>query len=274
MDLILVVILTLLVAPLVLLTDGALRIAVGLLFILFFPGYTLMAALFPKKGHLDAFEHIALSFALSIAVVALIGLGLNYTPWGIRPNPILICITLFILIASSIALYRRRRLPEEERFEPHLRIKFPNWGGQSKLDRALLGVLIILIIAGIGATAYAVATTELEERFTEFYVVGPGGMLEDYPRELALGEEGTITLVIVNHEHQATDYSIEVNIDGEKVNQIGPVSLAHGEKWEEPVSFAPSKVGEDQKVEFLLYKDDESQPYQKLHLWLDVKEAG
>jgi len=38
------------------------------------------AALFPGKDDLDGIERIALSFGLSIAVVPLMGLALNYTP--------------------------------------------------------------------------------------------------------------------------------------------------------------------------------------------------
>lgn len=141
------------------------------------------------------------------------------------------------------------------------------------MDKALLGALLISIIASIGAVAYAVATPRVGESFTEFYIVGPGGMAGDYPQELALGEEGTIIVGIVNHEHQATAYSIEVRIDGEQVQEIGPINLAHEGKWEEPVTFVPSKAGEDLKVDFLLYRDDESEPYRELNLRLDVKDA-
>ena len=273
MELILIMALTLIMVLLAVLTTGLLRIVFGLLFILFFPGYTLMAALFPKNDRLDAIERVALSFGLSIAVVSLIALILNYTPWGIRLGPILIGTAVFIFIASGIALYRRLLLPEGMLFDIHPFIKLPRWGGWSKMDKALLGVLLISMMAGIGATAYAVAIPRVGESFTEFYIVGPGGIAGDYPRELALGEEGTIIVGIVNHEHQATAYSIEVRIDGEQVQEIGPISLAHEEKWEEPVTFVPSKAGEDLKVEFLLYKDDESEPYRELDFRLDVKEA-
>lgn len=272
MDLVLVIILTLLLAPLALFASGPLRIVLALACILFFPGYALMAALYPRKGQLDTVERIALSFGLSIAIVPLIGLILNYTPWGIRLEPILTCTALFILIASSIALYRRRRIPEEQRFEPRLRIKLPNWRGQSKLEKALQAVLVISILAGIGAISYAATTPRVEERFTEFYVVGPGGIAEDYPRELAIGEEGTVTLGIVNHEGESTDYLIEIRIDGEKVGEIG-ISVLHEGKREKLLSFTPTRAGEDQKLEFVLYREDESEPSQRLYLWLDVKGA-
>ena len=74
--------------------SSVLRIILGLPFILFLPGYTLTAALFPRRTDLGSIERVALSFGLSIAVVPLIGLILNYTPWGIRlpsllPSPFL-----------------------------------------------------------------------------------------------------------------------------------------------------------------------------------------
>jgi len=58
--------------------SNVLRIILGLPFMLFFPGYTLIAALFPKRNALDSIERVALSFGLSIAVVSLVGLILNY----------------------------------------------------------------------------------------------------------------------------------------------------------------------------------------------------
>ena len=87
MELLFIVVLSLLLVPLALLTSGALRIVLGLAFVLFFPGYTLIAALFPGKDALDSIERLALSFGLSIAVVPLIGLILNLYPLGHSPLP-------------------------------------------------------------------------------------------------------------------------------------------------------------------------------------------
>lgn len=68
--------------------DNLLRKALGLAFVLFFPGYVFITALFPEKKELDNLERLALSLGLSIAIVPLIGLLLNYTPWGIRLIPL------------------------------------------------------------------------------------------------------------------------------------------------------------------------------------------
>ncbi len=83
---------------------------------LFLPGYSLIATLFPRKDDLDAIERIALSFGLSIAITPLLGLALNYTPFGIRLSPILIVLSVFTVSLTIIAYARRSMIPGEDRF--------------------------------------------------------------------------------------------------------------------------------------------------------------
>jgi len=83
------------------------RWILGSLFILFLPGYALIEALFPKRGSLDVVERLALSTGLSIAITPLIGLLLNYTPWGIRLDSIAISLITFVLTVSLLATYRK-----------------------------------------------------------------------------------------------------------------------------------------------------------------------
>jgi len=245
--------------------SNILRIILGLPFLLFFPGYTLMAALFARKGDLGGIERVALGFGLSIAVTILIGLILNYTPWGLSLYPILLTLTFFIVANSAVAYYRRRRLAAEERFALSLQMALPRWAGLSNLDKALSIVLVVSVLAAIGVLAYVVTAPKVGERFTEFYVLG------DYPEELALGEEATVTLGITNHEGEETSYYIEVRIDGVNNGEVGPLILADEENWEQEVSFVPDEAGDNKMVEFLLYKDGESEPHRTLHLFIDVK---
>ena len=69
--------------------SNILRIILGLPLVLFFPGYTLMAALFPRRGRIGNIERLALGFGLSLAIVPIMGLILNFTEWGIRLDSIL-----------------------------------------------------------------------------------------------------------------------------------------------------------------------------------------
>ena len=268
-DLAAIIALTLLLIPLAIYTEGAVRIILGLPFVLFFPGYTLIAALFPKKDAIGGIERLALSFGLSIAVVPLIGLILNYT-WEISLYPILTSISVFIVVMCAVTWFRRRQLPAEQRYEPNITFKKPEWEGKSRLDRSLSVILAISIIAAIGTLIYVVASPKVGEQFTEFYILGPGGTAQDYPQELTLGEEAELTIGIINHESVNTSYQVVIQIDGEQIEETSTVTLADEQKWEGNISFAPTKTGDEQKVEFLLYRNNESESYLSTHLWLNV----
>jgi uncharacterized membrane protein len=83
------------------------RYMLGSLFVLFLPGYALIEALYPKEEDLSPLERLALSIGLSLALVPLVGLILNYTPWGIRLDPILIALTILTLTLLAFSAYRK-----------------------------------------------------------------------------------------------------------------------------------------------------------------------
>jgi len=257
------------------LPSNVLRIILGLPFILFFPGYTLVAALFPKKADLGGIERIALSLGLSIAVVPLVGLVLNYTPWGIELYPILVSITMVILATSGVAWYRRHRSSEEERFSISFNINPSQWTTMRGWDKVLSIILVASILGAVGTIAYVIVTPKTGEKFTEFYVLGLDGEAANYPNELTVGEEGQVILGIVNHEHEDNiTYRVEILVDGKDNGTTGPLALDHDEKWENEVGFVLQGVGDNQKVEFILYKNGEEEPYSSLHLWIDVKNTS
>ena len=92
------------------------RWVLGSVFVLFVPGYVAVEALFPRGRELDGIERLALSVGLSLALVPLVGLLLNYTPWGIRLDPIMISLTILTVGLAIVAFARRFRL-SVERFE-------------------------------------------------------------------------------------------------------------------------------------------------------------
>jgi uncharacterized membrane protein len=249
-----------------------LRIILGIPFLLFVPGYTLLAALFTKKKEMGGIERLALSLGLSVAVVSLIGFILNYTPWGIRLEPILYSVASFILITSLIAWLRRRRLAMQELFGVELDLRWPGWG-EGVWSRVLAITLVVAILGGLGILGYAIATPKVEETFTEFYILGQEGKAANYPTELEVGEEGRVIVGIVNHEGKEVSYRFEVIIGGKKNIEVVPIVLDDEQKWEGEVGFVPEVAGKDQKVDFLLYRDDEVEPcLEPLHLWVDVRE--
>ena len=83
------------------------RYITGSLFVLYLPGAALIELLYPRRGDLTQLERVALSIGLSLAIVPLIGLILNYTPWGIRLDPIITSLTLLTIILALGAVYRK-----------------------------------------------------------------------------------------------------------------------------------------------------------------------
>jgi uncharacterized membrane protein len=82
------------------------RVISGGVFVLFIPGYALVQLLFPKK-EMDMVERIAFSIGLSLAVVPLVGFLLNYSPWGIRLDPIVASISALSMVLALASVYRR-----------------------------------------------------------------------------------------------------------------------------------------------------------------------
>jgi hypothetical protein len=85
------------------------RYVLGGVFILFLPGFMLISALYPRSGELDGLERLALSIGLSLAIVPLDGLMLNYTPWGITLAPIMVSLAVFSETLASGAMVRKYR---------------------------------------------------------------------------------------------------------------------------------------------------------------------
>jgi uncharacterized membrane protein len=83
-----------------------LRYVFGSVLVLFLPGYALIEALYPK-GELDALIRFALSIGLSLALVPLTGLALNYTPWGIRLLPTVLSLAGLTVALLVVSLSRK-----------------------------------------------------------------------------------------------------------------------------------------------------------------------
>jgi len=89
------------------------RIALGFVFIFCLPGYSLVRALFlralPLKTSsevLDDLERIVLSVGGSLCLVPLVGLALNYTPWGITLSSTVFSLFVLTLLLATIAVTR------------------------------------------------------------------------------------------------------------------------------------------------------------------------
>lgn len=285
------------------LNDSFLRVLFALPMILFIPGYTLIAALFPGKEDIDGIERLALSFGLSIAVVPLTGLVLNYTPWGIRLNPIVISLVIFSAAMILVAQFRRSLLPPEERFFVPFRAMVAGVRtelfapGQSRLDRALSIILVIAIVAAVATTIYVIVVPKEGEKFSEFYILGQGGKAADYPTRFPAGSAQSVIIGIGNHEYRNITYTVEtilLNQSYDTVTNTSVISaylpldsfsatLPHNETREFPYNFTVTDPKYN-RLQFLLFNetvplanvtgsDRVNASYRDLHLWITVRPA-
>jgi len=293
-DLVLCLIWSALLIPIVIFNiEEPIRIILGVPFILFIPGYVLVFALFPFKrpgGGVTVVERIGLSLGMSVAIVPLFGLGLNFSPWGIRLEPMLLVLSLFIFGVGLVALYRWFATAPEERFCVSFDVSFPSFENrfdkivtitfENRFDKRVTIILGVLIIIAVTLTIYVIVVPKIGEKFTEFYVLGMNGTADQYPQNLSVGENASVILGITNHEYRTINYTIVVWLVNETTSFNAPgnnnetvvnhmwfvdeitVSLNHTPvnletleepQWEYNYSFSLLQRGSSFKLEFLLF---------------------
>jgi len=295
-----------------------LRSALAVPFVLFLPGYALVAALFPEARErsseadegrgassqaagsgLTHVERAALSFGVSIAVVPLVGLVLNVTPFGIRLAPVLLAVAGLTLAATLLAAYRRLRLPASDRF----RVPYRQWGRsvvgvfaghESNADRVLSVLTVLALLLAVTSAGYAVAVPKQAGAFTELYLVteqDDGELIaDDYPTEFVRGESESLVVGVGNYEHRSVEYSLIVELqevtvgnDSTRIHDRDEVvrrqlTLSDEETRENRVTVTPELTGERLRLSFMLFKSDPpSNPtaddaYREAHLWISVAE--
>ena len=251
----------------------------------------------PDRSGIDGIERVALSFGLSIAVVPLIGLVLNFTPWGIRLVPVVTAVAAFTLGCVAVAARRRWALPPDER----LAVPYREWlaAAESELfepddrtDAALNVLLAVSVLLAVGSVGYAVAVPPQGEQFSEFYLLTetPEGELvaDGYPETMAVNETAELIVGIGNNEYESTEYHVvvqlqEVEMEGNESTVVERTELdrfeatvGHNATHHERHTLRPTRAGEELRVQYLLYRGDvpddptRENAYRDLHLWIDV----
>jgi uncharacterized membrane protein len=256
------------------------RSVLGVVMVLFVPGYALMAAVFPGKMDIDSAERAALAFGLSVIVSPLIALALNYTPWGIRLVPLVTCLTLFTLACLLAANKRRHDLPEQERFSVDFAGIYRQFKGEAfadgktRLDKAFTIVIIASMLLSASIVVYAIAAPKQGEKFTELYILNSSGKVGQYPTVFSLGDSKPVIVGVINHEYRNVTYDLVIALnDSISVTNLHAEqwTLGDSQKWEKPIELKPDRAGTNMTMEFLLYIDGNMvAPYRECRLRVDV----
>jgi len=261
-----------------------LRILLALPLLLFLPGYLFMAVMFPKKGELSAIERFTLSIGLSIAITVFDGFGLNYTPWGFRPNSIVFSLTIIMGVFLFIAYLLRWRFKEVSyefcyddivSFYRTIRSKEAETGPEydPALEKMLIKTMIIAILIVSAMFIYA-KVTQVPEKFTALYILGENGKAENYPAEVSVGVPSTILVGVENYEYEKVNYTLAVTLGGKTIKEQ-EIMLDHNEKWLDNVTFIPELTksiafagANRSKLEFQLQKSGSL--YRSVHLLVNT----
>ncbi|MBX0288389.1 DUF1616 domain-containing protein [Haloarcula salinisoli] len=308
--------------------ESLVRAVLGLVFVLFVPGYVLVSALFPEAGRprsldqstgeptptgllrsgreriagrIDGPERLALSVALSIAVVAVLVIGTALTPLPYAVVPTTLLLSAATVTGTAVAARRRLQVPEHSRFSVPVR----EWvadgtgfitGPGSRNVTVLNVALAVAVLFAVGTLGFAVLAPQGGEQFTSFYALtetDDGELVADgYPTEFAAGEQQSVVLAIDNHEGESAAYTVVVQLqrvqptanetetDVVERAQLDRLRTRVGanESWRDSYQIQPTMSGENLRVAFLLYRGSApSNPtaenaYRELHLWVTVAE--
>ncbi len=279
-------------------TDSTIRVVLGLVFVLFAPGYAVVSLLVPATdletgSRVTVTERVVLSIGLSVIVVPLVGIVLSYTRWGLQPAAVLGAVGVLTLLLLLLAGIRRYRVAPSRRYGRtgagvvgrfHDLIVVPRNRRETVLNAVIVAGLVVAVL-GVGL---ALATTDSGERYTEFYLLSEdpetGELVADeLPTELTVGESAELHVGIGNNEQTGMEYTVVTQlqrVDGSVTDRTEldrfELTLEDGETREQPHVIEPTMEGE-LRVAYLLYVDDppeeptEDDAYRSVHFWIDVE---
>jgi uncharacterized membrane protein len=302
---------------------SVLRAFLALPFLFFLPGYAVVAALFPRRSGGDEraeaqnrglggrsraagrsirwTERAALSLGVSLALVPVLGVVLAFANVELATLSMVIGVDLIVAAGAAVALSRRLRLPEPERFRVPYRslgddLLAPFAGTRSLRHRLLSALLIVLVVSSLAGFGYGLAAKPSAERYTGLSLVTQTDSGEfvagGYPTNLTRGENASVVVGIENHEGSTVSYTVVPvlqRIDGSggsftvrEQTRLGSirVTLEPNETAYRRHTFSPTMVGEDLRLAYILYKGDPPRNptvdsgYRFVHVWVTVEPRG
>lgn len=140
------------------------------------------------------------------------------------------------------------------------------------LARHALGVLLV---AGVIAMVYVAATpSQSGTAYAEFYLLNEDGVAADYPTNVTVGENATVTVGVGNRRPAAARYAVVVTLDDRRLARYALTVPPDGTR-ERRVTFAVDDPGE-YTLRAHLYRGEAvgGEPIQHLRLFVRVRPAA
>lgn len=291
---------------------GPARVLVAAPLLGFFPGYALVAVLFPARGVADAdpvptrwvrgptwIERLSLSIGTSLVVLVLTAIVLSAlaVPFGVvQLTTAVVAVTV---AGSLLGLVRRHRLPADDRLVVPVSTVVADLRAGTvdarPLDAALNVALAVAVVVAASSLAFGLAAPDRGEAYTEVALLTEDDdrlVASNYTAAVERGDAANVTLTVENNEGEPTDYTAVVVLErldasgGDAVvlerEELDRVSLsaADGETARQQLSVRPTMLGDDLRLNVFVYEGDapatataDSAPHH-LYLWLDVEQPG
>lgn len=261
---------------------------------LFLPGYALVAVLFPAAERtsrqprttggdpaaphrpsgnvrgIDWLERLGLSFAISLAIVPLVGIALPFTQWGLTTEPIAASLVIITVVFAQVGVVRRLRTPKPERF---IGSPLESLSQLRRDESAIATASSIVLVLAVGLAAGALLVGFLAPLstggFTELALYGEdddgelvAGGIDD---EIEAGDSVTATVSIDNQEGEETDYSVVIQeqvLEDDSVEERTDLeeletTLDDGTTGTDELTVTPTAdEGETVRMSVLLYSDE------------------
>ena len=287
---------------------SSIRLLVALPLILFLPGYAFVSVLFPaaaqaarqtgnserdRPSGIDTVERLSLSLPLSLALISMIAIIVAPTDWGLSTAAVGISIVGFTVLCSQLAVVRRLRLSEGERYTPTFNGAVTRVLGTPEDGMMATASSLVLAVAIIGAAlalTVGLVAPPATGGFTEFGIYTQEDdelVAGEYPDRIEPGEIAPIVISIENHEGQLEHYTVVVqeerfDPEGEPLErnelQRMEANVSDGGQVSPERHIIPTVEEETVRVSFLLYKGEppaaptQDNADQHLYLWMTVTE--
>jgi uncharacterized membrane protein len=223
-----------------------LRVLIGAPLLFFLPGYAITAAAF-ARGHIERSHFLVFSVGLSLAVLALGALILNYLPGGVRAGWWAVLLFLVVLGACRGAALRRAR-----------RAGAPVAWNVPQANRAQVGLLA-------GGALLAVAAVVLA--FVPLSATNAIGYTEIWIQPLEASEGPGVRIGVGSGERDDSTYRLVVEFGEGEGEATRGLALAPGQKLVlelQPPDTSPAATpgAVPTPVTATLYKEDSPEPDQ------------
>lgn len=280
------------------------RPMIAMLAVLIFPGYILIAILYPRKNKSGGFnpnnpERAALVFGTSVVLAPLLALVPGLLNLTYTPITLLIVVEATLVVGIPIVVYRRRDIPRSNQYQlpvyEWLRdtshwLSATNW--YRRVTRGLVATSVLLAVLSFG---YVLAVPQDGEQYSTMSLLSDNEadnlVMTGYPRDMTAGDASQLTLMITNDRSQRTTYSVVVRlervsdsngtqriIEAEQLTRLNP-TIESGENWSTQHTVTPTMTGDELRLRYYLYvgsPPDVIGPKtarDHLHLWVNVSET-